>query len=224
MPSDTLEPCPSTVVKNDELARFCAYMAEGLHAMAQPLTILRSTVAASAAPGVTPAGQRRYLELSTQHVERTCGLFECLQDLVIASHVKADRGPVELLEVLALVVEDHKALLETSAIELRVLVPDGLLPVLGDAARTMQALSAALKVAASVSSPGSVIELQVTARNGLVELMVQNMRIHGRSLNSSQRLTLVLAEANVRSQQGKFECTEDPFRVSITLPLQEGYP
>jgi hypothetical protein len=224
MRSDPLENGPSIAVRDDELGRFCATMAEGLHALAQPLTILRSTVAASIAPSVTPAGQQRYLELSTQHVERTCSLFECLQELVIASQTEAECGPYELPELLAPVIEDQEAALRSSEIELRVTAPDALPPVRGDAARTLQALFAALKIAASVSSAGDVIELPVTARDGLVELNIQNKRIHGRRLNSSERLSLALAETNIRSQRGQYEWAEDPFRVSMALPLQGGDP
>ena len=224
MRSAPLENGPSIAVRDDELGRFCATMAEGLHALAQPLTILRSAVAACMAPSVTAAGQQRYMELSTQHVERTCSLFECLQDLVMASQTEAECEAFELRELLAPVIEDQAAALRSPAIELRVNAPDALRPVLGDAARTLQALFSALTIAASVSSAGDVIELAVTARNGFVELNIQNRRIHGRRLNSSERLSLALAETNIRSQRGQYEWAEDPFRVSMALPLQGGDP
>lgn len=224
MHSATLELCPTTVVKDDELGRLCASMSQGLHALAQPLTIVRSAVTALAAPGVTAVDQRRYVELSTLHVERTCGLFECLQDLVIASQTEADCVPIDLSEVLADVVQDRKAVLEASGAEFRFVMPDSLPLVQGDVARTAQALSAALKIAASVSSPGDLVEFLVTPRNGFVELALQNRRVHGRRPDSSERLSLALAEANIRSQHGEYEFDEDPFRVSLALPLQDGVP
>jgi hypothetical protein len=220
MPSETLKSGIPTGARNGELGRFCANIAEGLHAMAQPLTILRSTVAASAAKSVTPTRQRHYLDISTHQVERACKLFDCLQDLVIASKFEADCASFEIPELLALAVREHKAVLQASAVGLRVVTPTGLLPVLGDVSRTLQALSAALKIAASVSHSGDVIELLATARNGFVELVIQNRRAHGRPLNSSDHLSLLLAEANIRSQQGEHEYAEDPFRVRLTLPVQ----
>jgi light-regulated signal transduction histidine kinase (bacteriophytochrome) len=224
MHSAALELCPTTVVKDDELGRLCAYMSQGLHALAQPLTIVRSALAALSTPGVTAVDRQRYLQLSSQHVERTCSLFECLQDLVIASEIAADCDPVELSEVLAEVVEQQKTALESSGVALRVDTPTGLPSVLGDTARTQQALSAAMQVAASASSPGDLVELLVTVRNGFVELVLQTRRAHGRHLNSSERLSLALAEANIRSQQGKYVCVEDPLRVFIALPLPESVP
>jgi len=129
-----------------------------------------------------------------------------------------------LLDILANVVQDQRDVLEAVGVELRVLMPDSLPPVQADVTRTLQALSAALRIAASVSSPGDLVEFLVSTRNGAVELVLQNRRIHGRRPNSSERLSLALAEANIRSQQGEYEFDEDPFRVSFTLHLQDGLP
>lgn len=224
MNSASLALCPTTVVKDDELSRLCARLSQGLHALAQPLTILRSAVAACSAPGVTPIDQRRYLELATLHMECTCRLYECLQDLVIASQMEAECEPIMLLDVLADVVHGQKVMLEAIGVELLVSMPDSLPSLQADVSRTLQALSAALMIAASVSSTGDLVEFVVSARNGYVELVLQNRRIHGRRPNSSERLSLALAEANIRSQQGEYEFDEDPFRVSFALPLQDGLP
>jgi len=80
-------------------------------------------------------------------------------------------------------------------------------------------LFAVLKIAASVSSPGGAAELVITAGNGLVDLAIENRGAEGRPLNSSERMSLALAEVNIRSQQGGYQCSEDPFRVSIQLKL-----
>jgi light-regulated signal transduction histidine kinase (bacteriophytochrome) len=204
----------------DERARFFTNLSEGLHAMAQPLTILRSSVAASAAPGVDATKQRRYLDLSSQQIERACSLFECLQDLVITSVIKADCAPIDLAELLATVAKDQRAVLLASGIELRVVTPTGLPTAMGDRNRALQALSAALNIAASVSATGDVVELLISTRSGYVELIVRNDRVHGRLLNSSERLSLSLAQANILSQRGQYEYAEDPFCASMTLPIQ----
>jgi hypothetical protein len=219
MLSKTLEDGMSGGVKSEAMNRFCADMAEGLHAMAQPLTILRSAVAAAAGPSVAAMSQRRYLDISNQQVERACSLFECLQDLVIAHQMEADCEPLDLLALLTPVIEDQAAVLRASDIELRVVAAADLPPVLGDVARTLQPLFAVLKIAASVSSPGGAAELVITAGNGLVDLVIQSRGAQGRPLNSSERMSLALAEVNIRSQQGGYQCSEDPFRVSIQLKL-----
>jgi signal transduction histidine kinase len=220
MSSHGLEGEISSVADGEQRARFLASMSEGLHAMAQPLTILRSSVAASAAPEVDPLKQRRYLDLSNQQIERACNLFELLQDLVIASQIEAECGPIKLADLLPEVAKDQGIALQASGVELRMVTPSGLPTVMGDANRTRQALSTALKLAASVSATGDIVELLAFARGGYVELIVRNDRVHGKPLNSSERLSLSVAQANMLSQQGEYEYAEDPFCTSMTLPIQ----
>lgn len=208
-------------VEDGELSRFYGHFANGLHALAQPLTVLRSTVAASIAPGLSATDQRKYLETSVQQIERACHLFQCLQDLVAVGQSPAQCGVVELVDLLRAVGEGQKDLLQESGVDIKVVASEDLRPALGDMDRTLQAVFAALKIAASVSSPGDMIELLVVSRNGETGLTIQNERTHGKYLNASARLSLALAEANMRSQQGGFECVEDPFRVTLTLPVQD---
>ena len=211
----------STAAEGDELAAFYAHLANGLHAMAQPLTILRSVMVASSVSGLTAIDHRRYLDISSDQVERACVLFHSLQQLVTAKQVQAECAPVDLSRLLAPVVEDQKEILQASGIDMKVVMPDALPPMLADMDRTLQALFAVLKITASVSSPGDVIELQVSPRNESVELVIQNRNVHSWRLNSSERLSLALAEVNIRSQQGQYEFAEDPLRVSMTLPVQD---
>lgn len=205
-------------VEDGELSRFYAHFANGLHALAQPLTVLRSTVAASITPGLSATDRQKYLETSVQQVELACLVFQCLQDLLVAGQSPAQCGPLELTDLLSTVGEVQKDLLLESGVEIKVVASEDLRPALGDMDRTLQAIFAALKSAASLSAPGDMIELLVVSRNGETGLAIQNGRVHGKHLKSSARLSLALAEANMRSQQGGFECVEDPFRVTLTLP------
>jgi signal transduction histidine kinase len=78
-----------------EFDRFCTSLADGLHALAQPLTILRSSIAAAGADGVTPDRQRHYLDLSKRQAERACEIFDLLQELAIAGRGPEERGPFD---------------------------------------------------------------------------------------------------------------------------------
>jgi light-regulated signal transduction histidine kinase (bacteriophytochrome) len=224
MPSETLEIDGCRTAEAQGPSGFLADMAEGLHAMAQPLTILRSSVAASADANVSPAKRQRYLELSVRQVQRACMLFDCLQDLVVASQIPADCEPVDLAAMVAAMAGDQRAALQEAGIELRVLLPGDLPRALGDGSRTGQALSAGLKVAAMVSAAGDVIQISAATCNYLVELILRNDRVHGASLGSEERLNLRLAQTNVVSQRGEFECTEDPFMVRLALPCMPPEP
>jgi light-regulated signal transduction histidine kinase (bacteriophytochrome) len=206
------------------MSQVLAHMTEGLHAMAQPLTILRSSIPASAAVDVSPAKQQRYLDLSVRQVQRVCMLFECLQDLVVSSQTQADCDPVDLSVMVAAVAEDQRETLRELGVELLVLLPGDLPWAMGDATRTRQALLAALTVAASVSASGDVIEVAATAGNQRVELILQIDRVHGIQLGSQERLNLRLAQTNILSQRGEYECIEDPFRVRLSLPCMPALP
>jgi signal transduction histidine kinase len=220
MSSQVLEVGALFAAEDTERARFLANMLEGLHALAQPLTILRSSVAASAAPGIDAIKQRRYLDLSSQQIERACNLFELLQDLVIASQIEADCTPIELTDLIAGVARDQKIALQAAGVELCMVTPRELPTVLADAKRTHDSLSAVLKLAASVSVAGDVVQLLASARGAYVELIIRNDRVHGKPLNSSELLSLSLVQANTLSQQGECEFTEDPFCTRMALPIQ----
>jgi hypothetical protein len=204
-----------------EAGRFHANLSSCLHAIGQPLTVLRCTVAASAVQGITAEKQQRYLGTSAEQVELLCGLFDCLRELVDSSQAGGERSPVEVSQLLSFVVEDQMPSLQASGLAIDVSIPAEIhSTMLTDMNRSLMALTSVLKIAASVSSQGDVIEVRVAPKNGGVELIVQNERAQRRSFTSLERLSLAVAEANIRSQDGDYVCVEDPFRVSFTLPVQ----
>jgi|CZKL01.1.fsa_nt_gi signal transduction histidine kinase len=227
MREDSLQVEPESQTESSELSKFCANMAHGLHAMAQPLTILRSTMSACVQQTLSETDNRRYLQLSSLQVERLCGLFDFMQQLVISRQSDALCMPVDISTLLIPVAQEQKASLGTAGIDFKLVIPDRLEPMMGDMDRTLQALYAVLKIATSVSSPGDTVELTVTPQERSVQLVIQNRRAHGKRLNAAEHLNLLLAEASIRSQKGEYGLTEDPFCVSLTLPsedhtLQEG--
>jgi light-regulated signal transduction histidine kinase (bacteriophytochrome) len=218
MPSEAPEIGGSSTLEPKDLSQFFAHMTEGLHAMAQPLTILRSSVPALAAVDVTPAKQQRYLELSIRQVQRACALFDCLQDLLVTAQALADCAPFDFAAMVATVADDRRKALQELGVELRVQLPGDLPMVLGDASRTRQALTAGFTAAALISASGDIIDVAAAARNRRVELVLHIDRVHGMCLESQERLNLRLAQVNIVSQRGDYECTEDPFRVRMALP------
>jgi len=221
MSKDGLKIADSATAAVEENDRFHASLSQCLHAMGQRLTVLRWAVAASATPGITQENLRKHLSTSAEQVELVCGLFNCMREFVNTSQFPANCGPVELSKLLSLVVEDRNGALLASDLTMEVFMPEGLHPpILADIDRTAQALIYVVKIAAFVASPGDVIELRVAFRSDAVELIVRNERAHGKTLTSLDRLTLAQAEADIRSQQGEYMCAEDPFRVSLTMPVQ----
>ena len=201
-----------------ERARFYADLVNGLHAMAQPLTILRSAMEVLALPNAG-IDQRRYLEISSRQVARTCGMFSSLQDLVETQLIEAQRVRFDLWELLAPLIEDQRRMLRDAGIEIVAARPEMRTATWGDAGRTERALVAVLKLAGAVSISGDVIEVRIVRNDGYLELTCENAHPHGKRMDSSDRLSLAVAEANILSQNGRYAAIEDPFRVSLALPV-----
>jgi hypothetical protein len=204
----------------DGSAKFHRELANGLHAMAQPLTMLRAAMEVLTMPASAGVDRRRYLEISAGAVERTCDVFTNLQDLVAASIVEADHTPFDLWDVISPVIEDRRRLLQGSGVAIAAAKGEAWQPIWGDAGRTEQAVAVTLQMAGNLASKGDVIELSGSVENGFIELTLRNTRRHGKPVDSTARLCLALAEANIVSQHGRYEFAEDPFRVSLALPVQ----
>jgi len=204
----------------DDPGKFYADIVNGLHAIAQPLTILRAAIEVLALPACA-VDHQRYQEISAKQVERTCHLFTSLQDLVAAKLNDAQRVRFDLWELLGPMIEDRRALLQAAGIGIVVASHHPFEPVLGDLERTEKALAEVLKMAASVSSRGDVIELHASHADGFCQLTLQNTRGHGKRISSPDRLSLSVAAINIVSQQGKYRFVEDPFCVSLALPVQD---
>jgi signal transduction histidine kinase len=188
--------------------------------MAQPLTILRSAIEVLALPQGANVDQRRYLEISAKQLARTCGMFASLQDLVTAQMIEAQRAHFNFWELLTPLIENQRPLLLAAGVGIAVACAEPWASICGDAERTEQALVALLNLAAALSSRGDVIELRAIPANGFVELTLENTRCHGKHMDSSHRLSLSVAEANILSQQGRYALIEDPLRVSLALPVE----
>jgi hypothetical protein len=202
------------------MLEFYAHLAEGLHAMAQPLTILRSIAAATAVPELPEIERLRYLDIAREQVERTCSLFEGLQDLVIAKRHKPSYMQFDLKHLVTTVVTDLKTALDTFDIELNLKLPAEPVLLHGDVAWTRQAAGAALKVAASLCESGDRIELLLEERYGMAELTVQTHRRLDVKLSSLHVLRLALAESSIHSQHGQYQCALDPFCIRLSLPIR----
>jgi len=208
-------------LRYDECGRFCGGLDDGLHAMAQPLTILRSALAMLTLPQTSEARQRYYLETACAQVERACRLFEGVRSLVAVRLGEAEQSSFEIWDLLAPMIEVQSELLRESMIEIRLSNPGFRTTVVGDAERTEQALSAILSAAAAVASRGDVIELDASQHGMFLRIDVRNSGSKDTRLDASNRLGLSLAEANVLIQQGHYEFSEDPFCVSLALPLNQ---
>jgi hypothetical protein len=197
-----------------------AELANGLHAMAQPLTILRGALGAMVLSSPVAPGQERYLEMSNKQMDRLCDMMADLQGLLDAALYEAQCTATDIWETAEPVLDDMSTFLQDAGMRIEIIRPAQPISAIADASRLEQAIRAALKTAASVSQRDDVIQFEIVPSDDSVELRVQTQGPPGKRLGSTDRLSLALVEANTNSQLGTYLFSEDPLRISIKLPIQ----
>jgi hypothetical protein len=91
-------------------------------------------------------------------------------------------------------------------------------PVLMNGAKTLQALSSILLAAYSVSRAGDTVELISSASPHTVRVVVRNLDSESDSMAAEVRLSMALAEVNIRSQKGSLSWVPRPFKVEFEFP------
>ena len=220
-PDSTAEEAARVAALREEHEHFCAEVAEGLHALAQPLTILRSAIALMAAAKESGADCTRYMDMSARQVERTCRLFSSVQGLLASRMAPAEPEPIDIGSLLARIIEDRSHSIDALGIRLFAKVPESPAIAFADLRRTEQALSAAFETAVSISVAGDVVKVDSSVSDGFLEFVFQSTSKQDNSLKSSDHLNLSLAKANFLSQQGRYQFTVEPFRISLALPVHE---
>lgn len=186
--------------------------------MAQPLTVLRGALGAWKMRGAVEAEKGRYLQMSVNQVERMGDLLSCLQDVLDVADSEPIRLKVDVGELIGLVLEDMNSVLGEWGGTIERVEPDCHVLIQGDANRAERALRAAFRLVVSLSAPGGVIRVSVRRAEGKVELLVEGTTSHRDTLSFSDQLNLSLIETNIRSQEGSYECVQDPPRILIALP------
>src|SRR5581483_209915 len=195
-----------------------AELADGLHAMAQPLTILRSAIAMLSASAEGDASRSRFLDLSVRQIDRTCGLFASVQDLVSLGLEAVQQIPVDLGTLLSQAVEEQRSAYQNAGVALVAAIADAPPQIFGDPQRTEKAIAVLLATALSSASQGDTVEIAAKPSGGLIEVRIAGAQA-GRSLNSSERLNLAVARANILTQRGSYQFQEEPFFVTLNLPV-----
>jgi hypothetical protein len=208
-------------MQGDRARKFHDDLLNGLHAVAQPLTVLRAAIEMLARPEAAGQNQKHYLEISEKQVARACDLFASVRELVASSVMQPRLASFELWGLLEPAIEEQTRRQQCSGVGLAVVRPETRQRVTGDADRTEQAFRAALNTALALASHGDVLEIHTARAQGFAEIAVMNARSHGRRLSASDRLAMSLAEVSILSQQGKYRWIDDPFCCWFALPVEE---
>lgn len=163
-------------------------------------------------------GELRELAASSAvEVERVCDLFNCLQQFVIAESIQPHLVATQLVPLLETVSDGVSLLFEKDGMFLRLTIPDVCQAVLINSARTLQALSSVLLTAYAVSRANDTVELIATSFPTAIRVVVRNANSYVDPLSAEASLSMALAEASIRSQQGRFTWSLQPFIAQIDL-------
>jgi hypothetical protein len=195
----------------------CSNLAQGMHAAAQPLTVLLAGLSPTLTNEMTVKQLRELTASSAMQVQRVCTLFSGLQELVIAESAQPRLSATPILPLLHQLADGINLLFQHDEITLSTTLPGTCPPVLIDGARTHQALSRVLLIAHAVSTARDTIELIVSSSADEVSVLVRNQNSSIAPLNPEATFGIAVAEANMRSQQAGFSWSLRPFAVLTVL-------
>lgn len=153
---------------NDLRGPFYDALAEGLHAMAQPLTILQGCVLIAARPELAKIATPEILGDMAGEVERMCGLFRCLQDLVGANGEDGRRSEVEVGDMVLSSVKTMRAQIRGAGVSIEASGLEGLPAVWLDGARAKQGWTSLLEAALLAAAGGDGSGVGRVFRRGCV--------------------------------------------------------
>jgi hypothetical protein len=105
----------------------CSNLSHGIHAAAQPLTILLASLSKAHTDRMSTEELRELTASSSEEVQRVCTLFSYLQELVIAESIKPKLSATAILPLLASAVEGVQLLFHKQGILLSSTVPEPVL-------------------------------------------------------------------------------------------------
>lgn len=199
---------------------FCWNLSQGLHAAAQPLSILRAGLGNPRLGEMSHEKIRKLASISAIEVERVCTLFHYLQQLVKIESIEPELIATPILPLLAHAAEGVDLLFRQSGLSLKTTEPDDGQPVLINLSRTLEVLSSVLLIAHAVSRPGDTVELIAAcdSSSAAVRVVIRNLNAHIAELKADASLGMSLAAANMRSQRGTLTWSLQPFAVEIVCP------
>jgi hypothetical protein len=209
-------------------AELHAGLLEGMHALAQPLTLLRSLLYLG-----NPGGSVQLFNDVAAGVEDVCTVVRLMQGLIQLDGVAAQLEEVPVAEVLRSIAEHAEAVLAGTGMRLD-LAGDLVDQAFGTAAargprvqsdrkRTAHALAGMVHVAREAAAGGTNIACVLLRDGNSVTIsvgpIVPSESFTYASMDEVTRLYLAFARANITSQQATFRVATDPLTMSVTLPL-----
>jgi hypothetical protein len=209
---------PESSPPNPALEVLCSNLSHGIHAAAQPLTVLLASLSKAHTDGMSTGELRELTASSSEEVQRVCTLFNYLQELVVAESIKPKLSATAILPLLASAVERVQLLFHQQGIILSSTVSATCPLVLINGPRTLRALSSVLLTVHALSRARDHVEMIASTSTHGMQIVVRNLGLSLATTTAEARLSMAAAEANIRSQQAGFVFNQRPFHLQIDLP------
>ena len=198
-------------------------MRNGLHALAQPITLLHSYFYLAGLEAKRGSQLPQHFADAAAGVEHLCTLFRIVQEILHMQGAPLQSASVSAERAIAPLLENAEAVLAGSGSRL-------LLPyqvslsgphVAIDAKLLRQAWTSLLHVVREACPPNSAIRCSFALEPGqwVVCLAPSRSKTSPVSFDDASQLHLALAAISLKRQGGKLERTEDPFSLLAHLPV-----
>lgn len=195
-----------------QMDAFCSDLAEGLHAVAQPLTIVQNELSPERIERLSESDLRQSVFRSAVEIERVGSLFSILRQLIAIERFTPELESLVSSDLIAEAVDGVLRLYEERDIGLDI-KPDGSYAMMAHRKRALQSLSVSLLTACALSKPGQVVEINTRRMSQGVSIDIQNPVLRLKHLDAHNKLIMAMVESSIRSQGGKFGHDLQPFAV-----------
>lgn len=192
---------------------------QGLHAAAQPLTVLRVRLDEEYAQTLGVDELRRIVTESVPPVDRLCSLVGAMQQLLTIESLPPFRNRVDAAALLRGAVDGVQLLYLDAGILLAPELPSGVAEMEIDGKRLEQAVTTALFLTRTLVAEGDIVRVQGQCDE---QGLAVTLRTPGRSLEkltADNHLSLAILESALRTQGGSATWELDPFELRMNLPV-----
>lgn len=190
----------------------------GLHAAAQPLTVLRVRLDEESIQTMPEERLRRTAIDAIAPVDRLCALVSTMQLLVTAEYLQPLRTDVDVASLLRGTIEGLDLVFAEKGIDLVAEIPSLACVMSVDGKRFEEAMVTSLLLMESASRPGDRIEIRAWIDPTGLRCILSNRGRSLEKLTADQQLSLALAEVDFRTQGGSLTVTHAPLQMDIALP------
>jgi hypothetical protein len=213
----------------DASASLLDAIAEGMHSMAQPLTVLQAILEVAAGGASSTASYRAAIKRALAEVSRVVDSLDLVQALTTIGRDGTPVSAIDVRSTLDMVRDDLECVLQDTGLHINVEVREQPPIVLASPAKLRQCLFYLVQQAMRGASHGDSIDVCVKAK-GVIQVTIGHRRLDGTNpLSLTQtpgsRLveprSVILAEALATSQGGRLQWQPWPQVAQLVLQTAE---